>query len=368
VQLILKTEHGSINEVALLERLRSVGWVPGCEVRGYAFSLRKLQLLREWVRPWSFGAKPRAQHDDLVFVWGAASTTNLARPIRVEDGMIRSIGLGIDLVRPLSWVFDTRGIYFDATRPSDLECILKSVQRTPKELKRASALRLQLIEQRITKYNLCGRYWRRPANAQHVVLVAGQVESDASIQLGCNAVRSNQALLELVRKRRPSSYVVYKPHPDVVAGMRSGALARRYSSGAELYDELITDVGIDQLYPLIDELHVMTSLAGFEALLRGVRVTCYGMPFYAGWGLSEDLNMSEEVLARRGRKLTIDELVAGVLLDYASYRSPLDGSIWQAEQALEWLATAARYPQQNSIWFLLRRKLLRAYLKMKGRF
>lgn len=33
----------------------------------------------------------------------------------------------------------------------------------------------------------------------------------------------------------------------------------------------------------------MTSTLGFEALLRGKPVTCLGMPFYAGWGLTRDL-------------------------------------------------------------------------------
>ena len=43
---------------------------------------------------------------------------------------------------------------------------------------------------------------------------------------------------------------------------------------------------------------------------RGRRVATYGQPFYAGWGLTVDLAPP----ARRGRLLTLDELVAGVLL------------------------------------------------------
>jgi capsular polysaccharide export protein len=59
----------------------------------------------------------------------------------------------------------------------------------------------------------------------------------------------------------------------------------------------------------------MTSLAGFEGLLRGRRVVTYGMPFYAGWGLTADQYRSE----RRSRRLNLDELVAGCLLKYPRY-------------------------------------------------
>ena len=62
----------------------------------------------------------------------------------------------------------------------------------------------------------------------------------------------------------------------------------------------------------------MTSLAGFEALLRGLRVVVYGRPFYAGWGLTTDLPPFD-----RGRRLSLDQLVAGALILYPRYLDPL---------------------------------------------
>jgi capsular polysaccharide export protein len=67
---------------------------------------------------------------------------------------------------------------------------------------------------------------------------------------------------------------------------------------------------------------VLTSLTGFEALLRGCEVTCHGTPFYAGWGLTRDLG---RVPDRRGRTLTLDALVAGVLILYPRYLDPVTG-------------------------------------------
>ena len=63
----------------------------------------------------------------------------------------------------------------------------------------------------------------------------------------------------------------------------------------------------------------MTSLVGFDALLRGKKVVIYGQPFYAGWGLTQDVFASGEAFLRRGRKLSLDELVAGALIYYPIY-------------------------------------------------
>ena len=76
------------------------------------------------------------------------------------------------------------------------------------------------------------------------------------------------------------------------------------------------------LLQAIDGLHVLTSLAGFEALLRGVEVTTHGVPFYAGWGLTRDL---QQVPRRRNRALPLNALAAGVLLLYPKYLDPVTG-------------------------------------------
>ena len=43
------------------------------------------------------------------------------RCISLEDGFLRSRGLGADLVPPLALVADRAGIYYDPSRPSDIE-------------------------------------------------------------------------------------------------------------------------------------------------------------------------------------------------------------------------------------------------------
>ena len=95
-------------------------------------------------------------------------------------------------------------------------------------------------------------------------------------------------------------------------------------------DEIVTDVPIHALFDEVDALEVLTSLAGFEALLRGKPVVCHGSPFYAGWGLTEDLVAHP----RRNRRLSLDELVAGALIVYPTYVSRTTGAFTTPERAL----------------------------------
>lgn len=276
------------------------------------------------------------------------------RIIRLEDGFLRSVGLGADLIRPLSWVIDTRGLYYDATRPSDLEAILQTTAFDTDLLARAAQLRTRIVDTGLTKYNVGTRAWQRPHNQRQVILVPGQVESDASLAFGAPGLRTNLGLLKAVRAAQPDAWLVYKPHPDVLAGLRARGVGE--DEAATWCDEQVTDVAMGDLLAQVDAVHVLTSLAGFEALLRGRAVTCYGLPFYAGWGLTTDLF----TCPRRTRSLTLDELVAGALLLYPAYLGLNSGRRVTPEQALdELLAWRTRTGAQLPWW----RKALRVVLR-----
>lgn len=254
--------------------------------------------------------------------------------VRVEDGFIRSVGLGAHLVRPLSWVLDRRGIYYDATRVSDLEADLMEHNFSAHELTRAASLRRRIVAMGITKYNVSsGSEWRRVSGEQKVILVPGQVESDASIKYGSFGITSNIGLLEAVRRDNPSAYIIYKPHPDVAAGLRNRGDGEEFAS--HLCDEIVTDASFTSLLESVDEICVITSLAGFEALLRGRRVITYGQPFYAGWGLTVDRRLSPELKIRRSRLLTLDQLVFCALVRYPTYVSRLTRRFTTPERILD---------------------------------
>jgi capsular polysaccharide export protein len=266
------------------------------------------------------------QVGETLVCWGASPPSEVIalahdkqlKLLHLEDGFIRSVGLGSDLIRPQSLVLDERGIYFDATRPSDLEHILATREFTIEDRQRAQQVRAFIIEHSITKYNLEPRQtvqW--PSNGRLVVLVTGQVETDASIRLGCTLVRTNLDLLRAVRKARPDAFIVYKPHPEVLSLNRKGRVT--LAAAHEYADHVEAGVSVVSCIDACDEVHTMTSLTGFDALLRGKKVVTYGQPFYAGWGLTEDRAANAAAFERRQRRLTLDELVAGALLHYPIY-------------------------------------------------
>lgn len=235
----------------------------------------------------------------------------------LEDGMIRSVGLGANCVPPFSIFADRSGVYFDPNQPSDLENLLEYADFPAKWIERAKGLRASLAQAGISKYGQ-GKVTKSLGIAgKRCVLVTGQVEDDRSVLSG----GGNCTNLELVIRARdlePDAWIIYKPHPDVEAGHRKGHIP-----DAEVLrhaDVIERDAPIAALIDQVDVLHVITSLAGFEALLRGKDVTTHGQPFYAGWGLTRDLGPANP---RRTRKRSLDELVAATLIGYPRYVDPL---------------------------------------------
>ncbi len=334
-------------------------------VYAYGFSLRKRSIIRRFSGNVPVRFIHKLKHippESPLLVWGSCHVPSEfvadEQIVRVEDGFLRSIGLGADLIKPLSLVADLRGIYYDPTKPSDLEHLLQTTEFRPELIERASKLRLQITKNSLTKYSTGGNNWCRSSTClqtgQRVILVPGQVESDASIRYGAPGIQTNIRLLQAVREENSNAYVIYKPHPDVVAGLR--AKGKGEDSVQQWCDEFLVDVSIAQLLTEVDEVHVMTSLTGFEALLRGIKVTCYGQPFYSGWGLTKDI----EPVSRRTRRLSLDMLVAGALILYPTYVSKITGKITTPECAIDDLLTWRAKTQST---LSLSRKVVRFAIK-----
>jgi capsular polysaccharide export protein len=237
----------------------------------------------------------------------------------VEDGFIRSAGLGADCVPPLSIIVDEIGVHYDPHCPSRLETMLAADTVPAADLARAARLREWLVREGVSKYGVgAGAALPRAGGDRRHILVVGQVEDDRSILFGGGDVRSNLELLRRVRAAHPNAWIVYRPHPDVEAGHRRGAIPAR--TALQFADQIAAGSPISALIAMVDEVQVISSLTGFEALLHGKKVTTHGMPFFAGWGLTHDI---APISSRRGRKLTLDELVATVLLRCPRYLDPL---------------------------------------------
>ncbi len=59
---------------------------------------------------------------------------------------------------------------------------------------------------------------------------------------------------------------------------------------------------------------------GFEALLLGKECVCFGMPFYAGWGVTHDKLTCKRRIAKR----SVEEVFAAAYILYARYVDPYE--------------------------------------------
>ena len=280
-----------------------------------------------------------------------------SRPlVEVEDGFLRSKGLGANCVPPLSITVDRLGAYFDPAQPSELEVQLQDGAFDTAVVERAAYLREVIVASGLSKYGCGGDVVDRRHEGRRHILVPGQVEDDRSVQTGGCGLSTNLELLMRVREQAPDAYILYKPHPDVVAGHRKGSIPDRIC--LQYADEVVCEPSITSLIAMVDEVHVNTSLAGFEALMRQKPVTTYGVPFYAGWGLTRDLG---PVPARRTAKRSLDELVAATLLLYPRYLDPSTGLPCPPEVIVERLS--AREATDDGLVVTMRRlqgKLVRS--------
>ena len=249
---------------------------------------------------------------------------------RIEDAFIRSVSLGSSFSKPYSLGVDSLGIYYDPRKPSDLENLLQHYEFSKELLDRARIIQKEVVDLKFSKYNHLEHREIVIDRTKYkkVILVTGQVEDDMSIKFGAFGL-NNSDLLKMVRERNPKAYIIYKPHPDVLSGNRLGHIAKEEMDSYA--NEVQTLVSIDSCISVSDEVHTLTSGSGFDALIRGKKVYTYGMPFYAGWGLTEDYRNCD----RRTRTLKLYELIAASLILYPRYISPKTGKFCEIEQTLE---------------------------------
>ncbi|GAA4186875.1 capsular polysaccharide biosynthesis protein [Shinella granuli] len=293
-----------------------------------------------------------------IFIWSQNVPANLETFVRekgipcyfIEDGFLRSNRPNAARTPPLSLALDSRRPYFDSRGPSDLEVLLEThdFSADPQLLERARAGIRLIVEGGLSKYNMASSLTLSGLlgpKTQPRVLVIGQVEDDASIQYGCDQAITNNDLVRIAAEENPGAEIIYKPHPDVLNGVRE---AQSNPADVEhLCRVLRENVPLAQSFETIDKAYAITSLGGFEALLRNIPLTVLGCPFYAGWGLTDDRQSN----ARRTRRRTVEEIFAAAYLLYPRYFEPKTGESYSFEQAVDWLKARLRDPERYKYEF-----------------
>ncbi len=290
-----------------------------------------------------FRRRAQASGDRKTLVWGMREAPGDAW--RIEDGFLRSRGLGAELTPPLSLIMDRPSLYFDPSVESRLDKLIAESRELPvAEIERSARLIAAVKRQSLTKYNIGVEMPPLPETSDKILLV-GQVEDDASVLMGALDVKTNRDLLIETRRQNPEACLIYKPHPDVLAGLRKGAV----DNAEGLADLVLSNVNADAAIAAVDAVWTISSTLGFEALLRERPVTCLGMPFYAGRGLTVDHAPRP---AHRTTEVTLAELAHACLIGYPRYFDPRNGRPISPEAALALLGQKIDFPKSNRalIW------------------
>lgn len=284
---------------------------------------------------------------DVVVGWGRKPSGDKARRLAerrglrwllLEDGFLRSVDRHAP---PISLIVDDVGIYYDAGAPSRLEQLVPCPLAEP-EAARARALAAAWRDGGVSKYNHAPDY-RAPLPPRYV-LVVDQTWGDASIACGQAGPESFDAMLRAALDENPDCDVLLKVHPDIFSHGKKGYFDLRDLLANPRVHLIAEACHAVRLIREAEAVYVVTSQMGFEALVWGKRVRCFGMPFFAGWGLTQDQ------LAPPGRRrpASLEQLVHAALITYPRYVDPATGAPWQPEQAIAHVAAGRRALRETS--------------------
>lgn len=242
----------------------------------------------------------------------------------LEDGFIRSLGLGVEKSPSFSIVEDDVGIYYDATMPSRLENILNSYDfKIDTHLMKQAKDAMDLIKKHhISKYNhapLVNDRFIKKYNLDektHNVLIVSQTKGDESLIYGMSKEISTHDMICTAIKENPNSNIYIKIHPDVLSGKKYSDIdIEKIPQDIYIIADTINPISLLEHF---SKVYTKTSGMGFEALMMGCECVCLGLPYYAGWGVTQDTS----TLQRRKAKRSIEEIFAAAYILYTRYSNP----------------------------------------------
>lgn len=297
-----------------------------------------------------------AQQADAFAAWGGLGgehrktrlkrwAKRLKRPhLLLEDGLFRSVEIGLTGTPTLSILLDDKRAYYDATGPSRLEELLNSPREFgTEELTRAERCMMTIAQRRLSKYNHAPDH--EVPFGPGAVLVVDQRKGDLSVEKGLGSEACFHEMLLAALRENPGCQVLIKRHPDAMSGGKSSYYSNDYLErlGPLPKTHLIDyEVNPHALFDVCKTVYVVSSGMGFEAAIRGLEVRCFGVPFYAGWGITHD----EQSVPRRTRKRSLAEAFYATCILHSRYFSPRAQAPCNLEDLLEYLAEArdARSP------------------------
>ena len=286
-------------------------------------------------------------NSDVILGWGLRPTANKARAyaklhkipyVALEDGFIHSLGQGILGASPCSLVADFVGIYYNANKRSFLENLIIEFDIKDSVLLKRSCNAIKKINHfKITKYNNAFLFSNFSFKHSDYILLVDQTYGDMSLKYGMVSSDTFSKMLEAALREYPNSEIIVKTHPDVLTGKKRGCF--KLENKNPRIHILVENLNPYVLFQYVKHVYVATSQLGFEALMAGKSVTCFGMPFYAGWGLTDDrLDANLPVFERRNVKRSLEEVFAAAYISYSLYVHPDSHNSCELEDILNYFS------------------------------
>lgn len=228
-------------------------------------------------------------------------------------------------LQPIALAYDDLAPYF-SEKASDLELLLSQYDfnSEPELIDRADTFIEKLL-----KFDLDEKKQIYGEKTKQRILILGQAEDDLYVTQGSGQQYSGNDLVSMAYLEHPEAQIIYKPHADVLHHRRKGL------SNPKDVEHLCQILGeafdlVDALED-VDQVYTISAPEAFEAIIRGIKVTTLGKPYYAGWGLTDDRQSYE----RRNRVLSLQEFVVGYYLKYLKYYDPGYNKLTELEDAFE---------------------------------
>lgn len=298
------------------EQNRKFGDLDFLERKLYWFPYRRKESLEHMTSFWK--CRNLDCFSDAYFGWGINPRTLslMVRSLKekkpffyVEDGFIRSLYHDVgeeQLRRGRSFTVDMKAPYYCGDLETDLEVKIKNTSKAKYDLEEIACTIKKIVESKISKYNHQPMAPMLPKTGRETILVIGQNYGDKSLQFG--GVGDDVFDVMLEDALSTGAEVYYKVHPDVIEGDGEKRMDPRIHFLCEGCNPV-------SLLKQVDRVYVATSQMGFEALLLGKPVKVYGKPFYAGWGITEDVME----IPRRNVKKTVEDIFYATYIDYSHY-------------------------------------------------
>lgn len=312
----------------------------------FSYGFRKLKFLNILLNKDLIKYSRKVLKIEAVICWGfrpsSKKAINFAKTRQLpcwylEDGFLRSFYTG-DLSPVLALIVDETGIYYESLHPCKLETLLnQSFVYSIYQLTQIVLSQTTILNFKLSKYNHAPNLndGLLRVDDKFRALVVDQTYGDMSVVCGGASEESFCKMLDRALLENPSGTIYIKTHPEVTSGRKKGYLTHIQDNDRIV---MIRDnINPIDLIQRMDKVYVVTSQMGFEALMCGKPVVCFGVPWYAGWGLTDDRVKESPAWARRTKKRTVDELFAAAYIHYTRYLNPFTHKRGEIMDVINWL-------------------------------